>query len=231
MMPPTSPPTEPPSAERPPAQPPEEPPEPWSPPWVRAAKAGYPLGTAAAVAVLQVVGSTFAGHNQHGRAPLDALGYLLLLLGPALLVLRERRPVAVVAGTSVVTAGYLAAGYPYGPAFVSWLIACCVAIGSGHRRAAWAGAGGVYLVHLLGTFVLPQSWQRAALPSGSVWPQELGLLAWLLLVMAGASWSGSGASGSPPTGPTGSSWRSAGPTRNGSGWPGSCTTSWRTACR
>lgn len=185
MMPPTSPPTGPPSAERPPEQPPEGPPAPWRPPWVRAAKAGYPLGLAAAVAVLQVVGSTVAGHNQHGRAPLDASGYLLLLLGPALLVLRDRRPVAVVAGTSVVTAGYLAAGYPYGPAFVSWLIACCVAIGSGHRRAAWAGVGGVYLVHLLGTFVLPESWQRVAPPSGSVWLQELGLLAWLLLVMAG----------------------------------------------
>ncbi|MFJ9440502.1 sensor histidine kinase [Kitasatospora sp. NPDC101235] len=186
MMPPTSPPTEPPPTEPPPAeQPPEEPPEPWRPPWVRAAKAGYPLGVAAAVAVLQVVGSTFAAHNQHGRVPLDAFGYLLLLLGPALLVLRDRRPVAVVAGTSVVTAGYLAGGYPYGPAFVSWLIACCVAIGSGHRRAAWAGVGGVYLVHLLVTFVLPESWQRAAPPSGSIWPQELGLSAWLLLVMAG----------------------------------------------
>ncbi|MFG2914477.1 sensor histidine kinase [Kitasatospora sp. NPDC048298] len=201
MMPLTPPPTEPPRArrpaeqppgqppgkppERPSEEPPEEPPEPWRPPWARAAGAGYPLGVAAAVAVLQVVGSTFAAHEQHGRAPLDAFGYLLLLIGPALLVLRHRRPVAVVAGTSVVTAGYLAAGYPYGPVFVSWLIACCVAIGSGHRRAAWAGAGGVYLVHLLGSLALPESWQRAAPPSGSVWPQELGLLAWLLLVMAG----------------------------------------------
>ncbi|MBD0669570.1 sensor histidine kinase [Streptomyces sp. CBMA156] len=162
-----------------------EPPAPWHPPWVRAAKAGYPLGLAAVAAAVQVVGSTFAAHNQHGRAPLDAVGYLLLLLGPALLVLRVRRPVAVVACTSAVTAGYLAAGYPYGPAFLSWLIACCVAIGTGHRRAAWAGVAGVYLVHLLVTFVLPAGWQRAAPPSGSIWPGELVLSAWLLLVMAG----------------------------------------------
>ncbi|WP_063752992.1 sensor histidine kinase [Streptomyces sp. NRRL S-350] len=163
-----------------------EPPEPWRPPWVRAAKAGLPLGLAVVVAVVQVVGSTFAAHNQHGRAPLDAFGYLLLVVGPALLVLRFRRPVAAAAGTSLVTAGYLAAGYPYGPVFVSWLIACCAAVGAGHRRAAWAGLGGVYLVHVLVTFALPAGWQRAAPPAGSPWLPELGLLAWLLLVMAGA---------------------------------------------
>ncbi|MBV2153815.1 sensor histidine kinase [Kitasatospora sp. SUK 42] len=172
-----------PSGPGPAAQPPE-PPEPWRPPWVRAAKAGLPLGLSAVLAVVQVVGSTFAAHNQHGRAPLDALGYFLLVLGPALLVLRDRRPVATVIGTSVVTAGYLAAGYPYGPVFVSWLIACCAAIGAGHRRAAWAGLGGVYLVHVLVTFVLPVGWRRTSPPSDIAWLEELGLLAWLLLVMA-----------------------------------------------
>ncbi|MFE6053576.1 sensor histidine kinase [Kitasatospora sp. NPDC056446] len=131
-----------------------------------------------------MVGSTIAGHNAPGRAPLDAFGYLLLLLGPALLVLRCRRPVAVVAGTSAVTAGYLAAGYPYGPVFLSWLVACFTAVGSGHRRAAWAGVGGVYLAHVLATFALPARWQRTAPPSGSAWLYELGLLAWLLLAMA-----------------------------------------------
>ncbi|MFG3228178.1 sensor histidine kinase [Kitasatospora sp. NPDC048194] len=131
-----------------------------------------------------MVGSTFAAHDARGRAPLDAFGYLLLLAGPALLVLRGRRPVAVVAGTSVVTAAYLAAGYPYGPVFVSWLIACCAAIGGGHRRAAWLGLGGVYLAHVLTTFAVPAGWQRASPPSGNVWLPELGLLAWLLLVMA-----------------------------------------------
>ncbi|RKT18165.1 histidine kinase [Streptomyces sp. 1114.5] len=200
MMPPTSQPPEPfregPSASGPSPSGPsaEGAPEPGRPPRARVPGAGRPLGQpvavavgqAVAVAMVQVVGSTFAAHNQHGRAPLDAFGYLLLLLGPALLVLRRRRPVAVVAGTSLVTAGYLAAGYPYGPAFVSWLIACCAAIGAGHRRAAWAGLAGVYLVHVLATFVLPADWQRARPPSGSPWLPELGLLAWLLLVVAGA---------------------------------------------
>ncbi|ARF82897.1 hypothetical protein B6264_18060 [Kitasatospora aureofaciens] len=159
------------------------PPEPWRPPWVRAARAGLPVGLAAVVALVQVVGSGFAARHQGERVPLDAFGYLLLLVGPALLVLRGRRPVAAVAGTSVVTAAYLAAGYPYGPVFASWVIACCSAIGRGHRRAAWAGVGGVYLVHVLATFVLPDGWQRAP-RSKFVWQEELGLLAWLLLVLA-----------------------------------------------
>ncbi|MFJ9605467.1 sensor histidine kinase [Kitasatospora sp. NPDC101176] len=168
----------------PPSEPPG-PPEPWRPPWVRAAKAGWPLGLAAAAALIQVVGSTFAARNQPGRVPLDGLGYFLLLVGPALLVLRCRRPVAAVLGTSVVTAVYLGAGYPYGPVFLSWLIACCAAIGAGHRRAAWAGLAGVYLVHVLVTFVLPEDWQRTS-SSGVSWQEELGLLAWLLLVAVGA---------------------------------------------
>ncbi|WP_406198222.1 sensor histidine kinase [Kitasatospora sp. NBC_01560] len=139
------------------------------------------MAAAAVVAAVQVAGSTAAGRHQSGRVPLDAFGYLLLLLGPALLVLRRRWPVAVVAGTSLVTAVYLVAGYPYGPVFLSWAVACCVAVGAGHRRAAWAGLGGVYLVHALLTFVVPADWQRAARPSVTWW-QELGLIAWLLLV-------------------------------------------------
>ncbi|MFE3503397.1 sensor histidine kinase [Kitasatospora sp. NPDC059146] len=177
MMPPTSPPPE----QGPPS--PEAPPEPWRPPWARGARSGLPVRLAAAAAVVQVVGSGFAARHQDGRAPLDAVGYLLLLLGPALLAVFGRRPVAAVAGTSVVTAGYLAAGYPYGPVFVSWVIACCFAIGYGHRRAAWTGVAGVYLVHVLMSFVLPDDWQRAAKPR-FVWQVELGLLAWLLLMLA-----------------------------------------------
>ncbi|MFJ8476740.1 sensor histidine kinase [Kitasatospora sp. NPDC094011] len=193
MMPPTS---------RPPE--PSGPSGPWRPPWARfgpagpfgppgssgssdssgsTGRTGLPLGLAVGAAVVQVVGSGVAARHQGGRAPLDALGYLLLLLGPALLALFRRRPVEAVAGTSVVTAGYLAAGYPYGPVFVSWVVACCFAIGCGHRRAAWAGVAGVYLVHLLAAFALPGSWQRTP-PARFVWQAELGLLAWLLLMLA-----------------------------------------------
>ena len=158
-------------------------PEPWRPPWVRAAKAGWPVASALVVAVVQVAGSTAAGRHQSGRAGLDALGYALLLLGPALLVLRRRRPVAVVAGTSAVTTGYLLAGYPYGPVFLSLVVAVCAAVQSGHRRAAWTALGACYLAHVLITFVLPGGWSGASGPR-ILWWQELGAAAWVLLVVA-----------------------------------------------
>ncbi|MFC8449437.1 sensor histidine kinase [Kitasatospora sp. NPDC057223] len=158
-------------------------PEPWRPPWVRAAKAGWPVASALAVAAIQVGGTTVAGLHQPGRTGLDALGYALLLAGPALLVLRRRHPVAVVAGTSAVTAGYLLAGYPYGPVFLSLVVAVCVAVQSGHRRAAWIALGACYLAHALAAFVLPASWSDT-FGTRVLWWQELGASAWVLLVVA-----------------------------------------------
>ncbi|WP_407915463.1 sensor histidine kinase [Kitasatospora sp. NE20-6] len=156
---------------------------PWRPPWVRAAKAGWPVASSVLVAVLQVAGTAAAARHQAGRVPLDALAYVLLLLGPALLVFRLRRPVAVVAGTTVVTVAYLLAGYAYGPVFVSLVVAVCSAVQQGHRRAAWAAAGAFYTAHLLTSFVLPDGWVRGT-AGGLNGFQELGVAAWLLLVLA-----------------------------------------------
>jgi len=156
---------------------------PWLPPWVRAAKAGWPVASSLVVAVAQVVGTTAAGRHQSDRVPLDAFGYLLLLLGPALLVLRRRQPALVVVGTTAVTAVYVLAGYPYGPVFLSMVVAFCAAVQQGHRRAAWISAGVFYAAHLLLSYVLPSSWLRGAEGRPSWW-QELGVAAWLLLVVA-----------------------------------------------
>jgi len=155
------------------------------PVWVRAGKAGWPVAAAVVVAVLQVAGTTVAARHQSTRVPLDAWGYLLLVLGPALLVLRARHPAFTVAAVSAVTAGYLWAGYPYGPAFVAMVVAFFSAVQRGHRRAAWISAGGFYLLHLLVGYLLPASWLRAPGPETVGW-QELGVTAWLLLIFAGA---------------------------------------------
>ncbi|RKE18259.1 sensor histidine kinase [Streptomyces sp. TLI_171] len=157
----------------------------WVPPWVRAAKAGWPVAGAVVVAVAQVAGTTAAARHQDGRVPLDAWGYLLLVLGPALLVGRRRWPGATVAAVAAVTAVYLLAGYPYGPAFLALVVAFFSAVQHGRRRAAWLSAGGFYLVHLLASHVLPDGWLRAADRGVAGW-QELGVTAWLLLVFAGA---------------------------------------------
>ncbi|GAA1258582.1 sensor histidine kinase [Kitasatospora nipponensis] len=157
---------------------------PWRPPWVRANRAGWPLLSSLAVAVLQVAGSAGAARHQvPQRVPLDAFGYVLLLAGPALLVLRRRRPVPVVAGTAAITLVYLVAGYPYGPVLLSFAVAYCGAVRLGHRTAAWLSLAALYGGHLLLGFVLPAHWLRGSAAHGGWWP-ELGLAALTLLLAA-----------------------------------------------
>lgn len=145
------------------------------PPWV----------SSLAVAVLQVMGSTFASKRQPERVDLDVLGYLLLLVGPALLLFRHRRPVLVASGTAGATLLYIALGYAYGPVFVSVIIAFVSAVSSGHRRAAWTGLGLLYTGHLL-----VSHWLRTWLPGGDEgapsWAEEGALAAWLCLILAAA---------------------------------------------
>ncbi|MBT2210813.1 MULTISPECIES: sensor histidine kinase [Actinomadura] len=76
-----------------------------------------------------------------GHTDLDALGFGLLLAGPALLLFRRRDPVATLAGTALVTGLYLLRAYTYGPAPFSLAVALFAAVTAGHRTAAWAGTG------------------------------------------------------------------------------------------
>ena len=134
------------------------------------------VATAVAVALIQVIGTRAAEHAQSGQQQLDQLGYLLLLLGPAVLLFRRRFPLAVCLGTAAVSVGYLLAGYPYGPFFLSAVIGFVNAVVAGHRKAAWAAAAGLFVAHL-----------GFGLATGHFggW-RELGLLAWLLLVVLAA---------------------------------------------
>ncbi|MFJ9692759.1 sensor histidine kinase [Kitasatospora sp. NPDC101183] len=143
-----------------------------------------PVLSSLAVAAVQVVGTVAAGQRQPDRVHLDALGYALLLLGPALLLFRHRHPAAVMAGATAVTVGYLAAGYPYGPAFASLAVAFFTAVQHGRRRTAWACGGAFYLAQLLLPYALPNT-----LPNGVQRPngwQELGIAGILLLIATGA---------------------------------------------
>ncbi|WP_327681303.1 sensor histidine kinase [Kitasatospora sp. NBC_00458] len=151
------------------------------PPWTRSS---WTVVSAVLVALFQVVGSTAAARQQQDyRVPLDAAGYALLLLGPVLLLFRNRFPGPVVVGVTAVTTGYLLAGYPYGPVFFSLAVAVYGALSRGCRRVAWISVGAGYLVHLMSSHLLPQSWLRAPSQSPGWW-QEAGVAAWLLLVLA-----------------------------------------------
>ncbi|MEU3458892.1 sensor histidine kinase [Streptomyces sp. NPDC006733] len=138
------------------------------------------------VAVAQLIGTNGAARNQSGRVHLDALAYVLLLAGPALLPLRHRLPVLVAAGTTTVAAVYLALGYPYGPVFLSVIVAFFTAIGAGHRRAVLIIAGTVYTVEQLLVGHWLYRWLPPAGDGPTSWMTTSGIAAWLLAVLAGA---------------------------------------------
>jgi signal transduction histidine kinase len=106
-----------------------------------------------AVAVVTLVGTWWAQRFGTGLRPLDPLGRALLLAGPAALVVRRWNPPAVFAGIAAVLVGYLAAGYPFGPAPLAAFVALGTTIGRGHRRAGYPLAAvafaAVVVVHVL----------------------------------------------------------------------------------
>ncbi|MFF8289313.1 sensor histidine kinase [Streptomyces sp. NPDC016309] len=153
------------------------------PPWLRdwpgdadAPGARPPWRSSLLLAVLVLVGTAFAARNQPGREPLDALGRVLLLAGPAMLLLRRRYPVTVLYGVTATTLVYVGAGYPYGPALLTVAVAVFTAVLAGHRHAAWWALGLLWSGHLL-----IAHWLYRYLPPGgdaaASWGQELPLTA------------------------------------------------------
>jgi signal transduction histidine kinase len=140
---------------------------------------GVPVVSSAVVAAVQLAGSTGAASRQGGRADLDALGYALLLLGPALLLLRRRLPGTVVHATALVCLGYLAGGYPYGPFVLSFLVAFASAAVRGDRRAAWSAAVLLYGGHLVIAHLLYRDLPPPGDGPAPWWP-EWAVAAWLL---------------------------------------------------
>lgn len=139
--------------------------------------------SALSVAVFAQIAAGWAGQAQPDRAPLDWIGRLLLLLGPALLLVRHRYPVVVAYGVAVVTLAYLGAGFPYGPAFLSLAVACFAAVVAGHRRAAWGAVGLTWAGHLLIGHWLYR-WLPPPRDGPTPWAQEVGVTAWILAVLA-----------------------------------------------
>ncbi|MFF7656500.1 sensor histidine kinase [Streptomyces sp. NPDC007983] len=148
-------------------------------------RTAVPWRSALAVAVIQLVGTTVAAHRQPDRADLGPGLYALLLAGPALLLLRHRHPRLTVLGVSAVTLGYLAAGGPNGPVFLSVVVACVAAIAAGQRVAAWCAVGALWAGRLLIAHWLyrwlPPPGDR---PAG--WGQEVAVAAWAAVVLAAA---------------------------------------------
>ncbi|WP_329389144.1 sensor histidine kinase [Streptomyces sp. NBC_01351] len=151
--------------------------------WVERTGRSPAWRSALLVAVLAQVGSGWAERVQTGRVSLDWLGRLLLLLGPALLVVRHRHPSAVAYGVAFVTLVYVGAGFPYGPVFISLAVACFAAVIAGRRRAAWGAVGMLWAGHLLIGHWLYR-WLPPAGDGPAPWAQELVITAWVLAILA-----------------------------------------------
>ncbi|RPI11893.1 MAG: sensor histidine kinase, partial [Actinobacteria bacterium] len=109
--------------------------------------------TALVVALFQVMGSLGAADRQPDRRSIDALAIVLLLIGPAALALRDRWPLVAVAVAVAAADVYVAFGFPYGPIFLSPIVAMFFAIQAGQRRGTWAlaaaGYGGLIVAYYL----------------------------------------------------------------------------------
>jgi signal transduction histidine kinase len=106
------------------------------------------------VGVVQVLGTRVAALHQPSPRALDVWGYLLLLAGPAALLVRRRYRVAAVAVTVAAAVSYLALGYPYGPVLFAPLVAVLGALRAGYRGPVWALVGAGYAL-LVGVGYLP----------------------------------------------------------------------------
>ncbi|MFI0980524.1 sensor histidine kinase [Streptomyces sp. NPDC021093] len=145
--------------------------------------AGLPWVSTLVLAAFVLVGSRLAAGGQPAREPLDALGRLLLLLGPAVLLWRHRIPVPVVFVTAATVLVYLAAGYPYGPVFLTVALASFTAVVHGHRVAAWSALGALWGGHLLIGHWLYR-WLPPTGDGPTSWGEEAAMAAWMTAILA-----------------------------------------------
>ena len=135
----------------------------------------------AAVAAFTIVGTFAAARGQPLARPLDALGIVLLLAGPAALVVRRWYPPAALAVAAGAACVYLALDYPYGPVFLAGIVALCSAVVSGHRAGAYVVTAVAFLV-LLTVHLLRNPGEPLPLFGAGGW------LSSLAIVIAACEW-------------------------------------------
>jgi signal transduction histidine kinase len=142
------------------------------PGWVRL------VAPAAACAFVQVAVVAVATGHQAGVRPLDWWAILLLVAGPAALLLRTRWPVACLVAAFVPTMAYWLTDYARGPVFLALLVAYVNAVMRGHRRVAWASLVAGWVV----TGWIAPAVRHEGFPD---WGAIAGVGAWLVALAAG----------------------------------------------
>jgi signal transduction histidine kinase len=126
--------------------------------------------TALGVAVLGIVGSFGAAGGQPDRRAIDASAVLLLLIGPAALAVRDRWPVGAASAAIAAACIFIGAGYPFGPIFLSVVVALFTAMQSGRRvqtlLVATAGYFAFFAALQLDSRTTDVSWLHWALVAG-----------------------------------------------------------------
>lgn len=98
---------------------------------------------------------------------------LLILAGPAALTVRQRWPLLTAAVAGAAADVYIGLGYPYGPIFISVVVAFFAVVQSRQRRFAWVVAAAGYVGYVIAASVDPKSkdgpgWAHLALVAGWV---------------------------------------------------------------
>src|SRR4051812_1158398 len=115
------------------------------------------LLSALGIAVFQVIGTFGASNNQPNRKDVDALAIALVLAGPLVLAVRDRWPLLAL-GVSIIAADiYIALGYPFGPIFLSVVVALFAAVFAARRRAATVLVAAGFVGFVVASVVDPRS--------------------------------------------------------------------------
>jgi signal transduction histidine kinase len=144
---------------------------------------GPGVGLAVLLSIIEVLGAQAAGREQDYPRDLTNLGAVLLMLGPAALVLRRRFPVAVQVVAFGTAIAYVLAGYPPGPFFLAPTAALFTAVRSGRRTPAAVVAAVGYLAYVGGGWWFAD---QVGVPAGARVDLRGALVAavWLLAVIA-----------------------------------------------
>jgi signal transduction histidine kinase len=133
------------------------------------------------VAVVQVGATTAAALHEADplSRSLDLGAYLLLLLGPVLLLWRNRCPSLVLPAVFAATLLYALLDYPRGPIFIALIVAFVHAILQGKRILAY----GLLVVGYLAFTQLESRFTEGGVPKT---PILIGVAAWLLVLLVGS---------------------------------------------
>jgi signal transduction histidine kinase len=134
----------------------------------------HPLAIVVPIAFVQVVFTFGAAVGQHALGRVNALTVVLALASAGALYWRRSQPIWVLLGVYALLTVYFALDFPYGPVFISLVVALFNAVANGPRWPAWAaGYGGAVVLYYV----------MVVAHHGFDWVSSGAVLAWISLVM------------------------------------------------